>query len=83
MEELGRGVTYLHGEGAYSGREKQVIYVALGRSDVRELKAFIAQLIPMLLFLSLMLTKSIVRNLSPQKVNTIKRKKIKAGISHS
>ncbi|WP_414603567.1 YitT family protein [Streptococcus equi] len=39
MEELGRGVTYLHGEGAYSGREKQVIYVALGRSDVRELKA--------------------------------------------
>ncbi|HEL0683182.1 TPA: YitT family protein, partial [Streptococcus equi subsp. zooepidemicus] len=46
MEELGRGVTYLHGEGAYSGREKQVIYVALGRSDVRELKAFIAQVDP-------------------------------------
>lgn len=46
MEELGRGVTYLHGEGAYSGREKRVIYVALGRSDVRELKTFIAQVDP-------------------------------------
>ncbi|KPJ23028.1 YitT family protein [Streptococcus phocae subsp. phocae] len=46
MEELGRGVTYLNGEGAYSGREKQVIYVALGKTDVRELKVFISQVDP-------------------------------------
>lgn len=46
MEELGRGVTYLHGEGAYSGRDKKVIYVALGRTDIRELKAFLAQIDP-------------------------------------
>ena len=46
MEELGRGVTYLHGEGAYSGRDKKVIYVALGRTDIRELKAFLPQVDP-------------------------------------
>lgn len=46
MKELGRGVTYLHGEGAYSGRDKKVIYVALGRTDIRELKAFLAQIDP-------------------------------------
>ncbi|MGJ0022191.1 YitT family protein [Streptococcus dysgalactiae] len=46
MEELGRGGTYLHGEGAYSGRDKKVIYVALGRTDIRELKAFLAQIDP-------------------------------------
>ncbi|EHI70465.1 YitT family protein [Streptococcus ictaluri] len=46
MEELGRGVTYLHGEGAYSGREKKVIYVALSRTDIREVKAFIVQVDP-------------------------------------
>ncbi|HHT8430910.1 TPA: YitT family protein [Streptococcus pyogenes] len=46
MEELGRGVTYLTGEGAYSGRRKKVIYVALGPRDIRELKAFSTQVDP-------------------------------------
>lgn len=41
MEELGRGVTYLNGEGAYSAKEKKVIYVALSRTDVREVKAIV------------------------------------------
>ena len=46
MEELGRGVTYLNGEGAYSAREKKVIYAALSRMDVRELKAMANEIDP-------------------------------------
>lgn len=46
MHELGRGVTYLNGEGAYSAREKKVIYAALTRTDVRELKEMIAVIDP-------------------------------------
>lgn len=46
MEELGRGVTYLHGQGAYSGKDKQVIYVALSPTDVRDAKERIAQIDP-------------------------------------
>lgn len=46
MEELGRGVTYLNGEGAYSAREKKVIYAALSRTDVRELKLMANEIDP-------------------------------------
>ncbi|MGT2753836.1 YitT family protein [Streptococcus ovis] len=44
IEKLGRGVTYLRGEGAYSGKEKKVLYVALSPQDVREAKVLIHQL---------------------------------------
>lgn len=44
MERLGRGVTYLKGEGAYSGKEKKVIYVALSPQDVREAKSLIQEI---------------------------------------
>lgn len=44
MEELGRGVTYLKGEGAYSGQEKQIMYVALSPMDAREAKTMIREL---------------------------------------
>ncbi|MGT2887879.1 YitT family protein [Streptococcus didelphis] len=46
MEELGRGVTFLNGEGAYSAKEKKVIYVALSRTDVRAVKAIINEVDP-------------------------------------
>lgn len=46
MKDLGRGVTYLHGEGAYSSKEKKVIYVALSPTDVRDAKLRIAQIDP-------------------------------------
>lgn len=46
MEELGRGVTYLNGEGAYSAREKKVIYTALSRTEVREVKEVINEIDP-------------------------------------
>ena len=44
MEKLGRGVTYLKGEGAYSGKEKKVMYVALSPQDAREAKALIHEI---------------------------------------
>ncbi|KHD44634.1 YitT family protein [Streptococcus hongkongensis] len=46
MDELGRGLTYLNGEGAYSAKEKKVIYAALSRTDVRELKAVVNEIDP-------------------------------------
>lgn len=46
LEDLDRGVTYLHGEGAYSGKAKKVMYVALNPSEVREVKVLIASLDP-------------------------------------
>ncbi|WP_221913360.1 YitT family protein [Streptococcus halichoeri] len=41
MRQLGLGVTYLNGEGAYSGNVKKVIYVALSRRDVRDVRQLI------------------------------------------
>lgn len=46
LQDLDRGVTYLHGEGAYSGHSKKIMYVALNPSEVREAKNIIAQLDP-------------------------------------
>lgn len=46
LVELDRGITYLHGEGAYSGKSKKVMYVALNPSEVREVKAIIASIDP-------------------------------------
>ncbi|MGT2912029.1 YitT family protein [Streptococcus cameli] len=44
MGQLGRGVTYLKGEGAFSGKEKNVMYVALSPQDVREAKDLVQAL---------------------------------------
>lgn len=38
MEKLGRGVTYLSGEGAYTGNAKKVIYCVVTRLEVDRLK---------------------------------------------
>ncbi|MGT2933680.1 YitT family protein [Streptococcus catagoni] len=46
IEELGRGVTYLNGEGAFSAKEKKVIYAALTRTDVRAVKSIINEIDP-------------------------------------
>lgn len=46
MQDINRGVTYLRGEGAYSGKEKKVLYVALTPTDVRDVKAIIAETDP-------------------------------------
>ncbi|MDD6794109.1 MAG: YitT family protein [Clostridiaceae bacterium] len=43
LDEIGRGCTYLHGEGAYSGKRKKVIYTILSRNEFIKLKSFIKQ----------------------------------------
>lgn len=41
MQRLGRGVTYLQGEGAYSGKEKKVLYVVLNPNEIKEAKRLV------------------------------------------
>lgn len=41
MHQLGRGVTYLQGSGAYSGKEKRVLYVVLNPSEIKIAKAIV------------------------------------------
>lgn len=38
MHRLGRGVTYLHGQGAYTGDDKQILYCVVTRLEVVKLK---------------------------------------------
>lgn len=46
LHEINRGVTFLQGQGAYSGREHDVLYVALNPSEVRDVKEIMADLDP-------------------------------------
>lgn len=43
LEDIGRGCTYLNGEGAYSGKAKKVIYTVLSRNEFIKLKSFIKE----------------------------------------
>ena len=43
---INRGVTYLTGQGAYSGNEKNILYVVLNPGEVRNVKAIMADLDP-------------------------------------
>ena len=45
-EKLGRGVTYLQGEGYYSGKETKVILTAVKRHQLAELKALVTEIDP-------------------------------------
>jgi uncharacterized membrane-anchored protein YitT (DUF2179 family) len=38
MKKLGRGVTFLNGEGAYSGAPKKILYVILNPREIQEIK---------------------------------------------
>ncbi|RNB84969.1 YitT family protein [Brevibacillus panacihumi] len=44
--ELGRGVTLLSGKGAFSGAEKQIVYVVVSRNEVMRYKNFIQEIDP-------------------------------------
>ena len=46
LNGINRGVTYLNGQGAYSGNEKNILYVVLNPSEVRDVKAIMADLDP-------------------------------------
>lgn len=45
-EQLDRGCTYLQGQGAYTGQPKKVIYCAIKRQQVAELKELVMQADP-------------------------------------
>ena len=44
MARLGRGVTILHGEGAYTGEAKQVLYSVITRLEIAKLKNIIKEI---------------------------------------
>lgn len=44
MDRLGRGVTYLNGEGAYTGEEKKVIFTVINRLEESKLKLIVTEL---------------------------------------
>lgn len=44
--ELGRGVTLLSGKGAFSGAEKQIVYVVVSRNEVMRYKNIIQEIDP-------------------------------------
>lgn len=46
LNGIKRGVTYLNGQGAYSGNEKNILYVVLNPGEVRNVKAIMADLDP-------------------------------------
>ena len=45
-DELGRGVTYLYGEGSYSRKETKVVLTVVKRQQLAELKALVVQVDP-------------------------------------
>lgn len=44
LDRLGRGVTYLRGEGAYTGDDKQVIFCVITRLEEAKLKAVVEEI---------------------------------------
>ncbi|UUZ93280.1 YitT family protein [Paenibacillus sp. P25] len=46
MQRLGRGVTYLNGEGGFSGELKRVIFVVITRLEEAKLKSIVEELDP-------------------------------------
>ena len=44
MARLGRGVTILHGQGAYTGESKQVLYSVITRLEIAKLKTIIKEI---------------------------------------
>lgn len=46
LNGINRGVTYLNGQGAYSGNEKNILYVVLNPGEVRDVKVIMADLDP-------------------------------------
>jgi uncharacterized membrane-anchored protein YitT (DUF2179 family) len=46
VDRLGRGVTYLNGEGGYTGDDKKVIFVVITRLEEAKLKSIVSELDP-------------------------------------
>ena len=43
-EKLNRGVTYIHGEGAWSGQQKNIILCVIKRNQIVELKKIVREI---------------------------------------
>jgi len=43
MHELGRGVTFLHGQGAYSGIERKIIYCIINRLEISKIRDVVVE----------------------------------------
>ncbi|GMK46465.1 MULTISPECIES: YitT family protein [Paenibacillus] len=46
MDRLGRGVTYLHGEGGFSGGQKRIIFCVITRLEEAKMKSIVQELDP-------------------------------------
>lgn len=46
ITEMDRGATLLKGQGAYTGREKEVVYVVVGKGQILQLKKLVQRLDP-------------------------------------
>ncbi|SFF29404.1 Uncharacterized membrane-anchored protein YitT, contains DUF161 and DUF2179 domains [Paenibacillus catalpae] len=46
MDRLGRGVTYLHGEGGFSGDQKRIIFCVITRLEEAKMKSIVQELDP-------------------------------------
>ena len=46
IDEMHRGVTFLHGQGAYTRRERNVVFVAVGTTQVGKLKFIVHNVDP-------------------------------------
>ncbi|WP_254434286.1 YitT family protein [Halobacillus sp. Marseille-Q1614] len=46
IDRLGRGVTYFHGEGAYTGDDKKIVYCVVTRLEEAKLKAIVDDIDP-------------------------------------
>jgi uncharacterized membrane-anchored protein YitT (DUF2179 family) len=46
VARLGRGITYLHGEGGYTGDQKKVIFCVITRLEEAKLKSIVSELDP-------------------------------------
>ncbi|WP_249664034.1 YitT family protein, partial [Lysinibacillus sp. D4B1_S16] len=44
MGRLGRGVSFLHGEGGYTGNDKKVIFTVITRLEESKLKTIVADI---------------------------------------
>lgn len=43
MHELGRGVTFLHGQGAYSGVDRKIIYCIINRLEISKIRDVVVE----------------------------------------
>ena len=46
MKQVGRGVTYLHGQGGYTMEDREVIYTAVKLTEVSKVKAIVNRIDP-------------------------------------